>query len=110
MFYILQYHQRIKQHDNRVMGSGIWNAQGEECALGFGGGNLMERLYLEDLGMDGMILRWILRTFPTFHWTILPWDKQFKKRFLGLHDTDGKAPLRCLKLQTKQHGVTCQRT
>jgi hypothetical protein len=70
----------------------------------------MERGHLEDLSMDGKILKWILKMFPIFHRNVLPWIMQSKKRLLGLHDPDDEAPLRCLKLQTQQHSVTYQRT
>ena len=31
----------------------------ERCIQGFGGGDLRERNHLEDLGVDGIILKWI---------------------------------------------------
>ena len=60
----------------------------------------MERLHFKDLGMNGKVLKWILKMFSTLRWTILTLVIQSKKRFLGLHDNDGEAALRCLKLQT----------
>jgi hypothetical protein len=40
----------------------VFGGEGEEkCMQGFGGGNLKERDYMEDLDIDGRILNWIVK-------------------------------------------------
>jgi hypothetical protein len=46
----------------------------ERCIQGFGGGDLMERDHLEDLGIDGrIILKWISKKWDGEAWTGLIW-------------------------------------
>jgi len=47
-----------------------------EVNTGFGWGNLMEREYLGDPGIDGrIILRWIFRNWYLGVWTVSSWVK-----------------------------------
>jgi hypothetical protein len=39
---------------------------GGEMCIGFQKGYLMEEGHLEDLGMDGKILKWFINIFPKF--------------------------------------------
>jgi hypothetical protein len=44
------------------------------CIQGFGGGDLIERDHLEDLGIDGsIILKWIFKKWDRKAWTGLLW-------------------------------------
>ena len=48
----------------------VWGREEERCIQGFGGGNLREGDYLEDLGIDGMIiLKWNIQ----IGWDITDW-------------------------------------
>jgi len=53
----------------------MWHVWGEvRVHTGFWWGDLRERDYLEDLGVDGrIILRWILRKWDVVAWTGSTW-------------------------------------
>jgi hypothetical protein len=60
----------LKQGRMRWVGHVVW---GEEGSIqSFGGGNLRERDYLEDQGIDGRI-RWIFRKWDVGLWTGSSW-------------------------------------
>jgi len=56
----------IRVIKSRRMGCGTCSMHGRQvrCIQGFGGGYLMERYHLEDLGVDGwIILKWIYKSW-----------------------------------------------
>ena len=45
----------------------------ERCIQGFGGGGVREREYLEDLGLNRIILKWTLKKWDREAWTGFIW-------------------------------------